>query len=124
MTHKQKGWLIVVMIILVTILTGWGCLSHAANVTLRWDPNDPTPDGYRIFMRQRGQSYNYSQPAWQGTATTCTITTLQDEVTYYFVVRAFMSDPPLESADSIEISYNTLVGGMDTVKNPRFQETP
>lgn len=29
MTHKTKGWLIVIAIVLVTILTGWGCLSHA-----------------------------------------------------------------------------------------------
>jgi len=29
MSHKQKGWLLTILIILVTLLTAWGSLSHA-----------------------------------------------------------------------------------------------
>jgi len=43
---------------------------------------------YRVFCRQEGQPYDFSQPAWEGKATTCTITGLKEDVTYYFVVRA------------------------------------
>jgi hypothetical protein len=44
----------------------------AASVSLRWDPNDPAPEGYRVFARKSGQAYNFSQPDWEGTATACT----------------------------------------------------
>lgn len=37
-----------------------------AGVKLTWDPNDPAPEGYRIFQRPDGGVYDYSVPAWQG----------------------------------------------------------
>ncbi len=74
-----------------------------ATVTLAWDANDPAPDGYRLFLRQEGQSYNYAQWAYEGPATTCTLDTLAEDVTYYFVVRAFMGQD--ESGDSNEVSF-------------------
>jgi hypothetical protein len=77
----------------------------AASVTLRWDANTPAPEGYRVFARQDGQAYDYSQPAWQGTATTCALDNLAGKTTHYFVVRAF--DGNQESADSVEVSYTT-----------------
>ena len=30
---------------------------QTAEVTLAWDANDPTPDGYRVFRRLEGQVY-------------------------------------------------------------------
>ena len=109
-------------IIILALILIFCDISNAANVTLRWDPNQPTPQGYRIFMREKGQSYDYSAPVWTGSAVTAVVDGMVPETTYYFVVRAFEGD--LESADSEEVSYNTLVGGMDTVKNPRFPEQP
>ena len=78
---------------------------QTAEVTLSWDPNDPTPEGYRIFQRMEGQSYDYSQPCWTGSDTQGTVYNLDWDTTYYFVVRAYEGD--LESADSEEVSYYT-----------------
>ncbi|MFO7713496.1 choice-of-anchor U domain-containing protein [Desulfosarcina sp.] len=78
--------------------------AHAASVTLRWDPNDPAPQGYRVFAREGSQGYNYDHPLWENNLTTCTLTGLTEGVTYHFVVRAF--DGELESADSEEVSYS------------------
>lgn len=75
----------------------------AASVTLQWDPNDPTPDGYRVFARTSAGSYDYANPDWEGTAVTCTLDNLADATDYYFVVRAYAGS--LESADSAEVHY-------------------
>jgi hypothetical protein len=83
---------------------------QAATVTLAWDPNDPTPDGYSVFQRLEGQAYDYSSPVWpqQGddpTQTTCTIEGLADDTSYYFVVRANVGSDV--SGDSNEINHVT-----------------
>ena len=75
----------------------------AWQVTLTWDPNSSTPDGYRLYMRQEGQNYNYNEPIWQGTDNQCTITESTGNTDYYFVVRAFVGNE--ESGDSNEIRY-------------------
>jgi hypothetical protein len=59
-------------------------------------------DGYKLFWRHEGQSYNYGAPAWQGTALTGSISGLTDQRTY-FVVRAYNSKE--ESGDSNEAIY-------------------
>lgn len=78
---------------------------QTAEVTLAWDPNDPTPEGYRIFQRTEGQAYDYSDPCWTGSDTQGTVYNLDWNTTYYFVVRAYEGD--LESVDSEEVSYYT-----------------
>ena len=78
-------------------------LAFGANVTLRWDANDPAPEGYRVYVREDGASYNYGTPIWENDQTECTLTGLTEGTTYYFVVRAYDGD--LESADSEEVSY-------------------
>jgi hypothetical protein len=81
------------------------CSVWAVNVTLTWNAN--TEDdlaGYRIFYREEGQSYNYNSPAYEGTATTCIVPNLDDNTTYYFVVRAFDTSDN-ESTDSTEACY-------------------
>jgi hypothetical protein len=83
----------------------------AASVSLRWDPNDPAPEGYRVFARKSGQAYNYSQPDWEGAATACTISTLEGETDYYFVVRAYEGSQ--ESADSAEVHFVPPVADND-----------
>jgi Fibronectin type III domain len=80
-----------------------GTLAHALEVSFAWDPNVDPVDGYRVYSRQEGQTYNYSQPAWQGPSTTCTISNLADGVTYYFVARAYNAYG--ESGDSNEAVY-------------------
>ncbi len=77
--------------------------SIAAQMTMAWDPNDPTPEGYRIYQRTEGQAYDYSQPVWTGPYTTCTVDNLDDDITYYFIVRAYVGE--IESGDSNEVSF-------------------
>lgn len=77
--------------------------AYGAQVVLEWDPNLPTPDGYKVFYRIEGQVYNYNNPAWTGSESTCTITELENNQSYYFVVRAF--DGESESGDSNEVHY-------------------
>ena len=79
-------------------------IPQTAEATLAWDPNDPAPDGYRIYQRTDGQAYDYSQPVWTGAGTTGTVYNLDYDTTYYFVVRAFASGE--ESADSNEVSFS------------------
>jgi len=58
--------------------------------------------GYRIFSREKSQSYDYANPAWEGTDTSCTIYDLYETKTYCFVARAFNTQG-IESQDSIEL---------------------
>jgi len=79
--------------------------ARAADVTLAWDANTEADlAGYRIFYREEGQNYDYNNPGWEGTATTCTISALNDNTTYYFVARAFDTSNN-ESGDSDEVCY-------------------
>jgi len=77
--------------------------AHAIQVTLAWDPPATgTPDGYQLFYRLQNQNYDYSNPDWQGSTTTCTVSNLQD-IRTYFVVRAYNAAG--ESGDSNEAIY-------------------
>jgi hypothetical protein len=79
-------------------------LAIAADITLAWDANTGPVDGYRAYCREQSEEYNYSQPAWEGSSTTCTIYGLDDNTTYCFVVRAFNEFG--ESGDSNEAVYS------------------
>ena len=88
-----------------TIFAETYIVPQTTQVTLAWDPNDPVPEGYRIFQRTEGQIYDYTQPVWQGTNTSCTVYNLEYDTMYYFVSRAYHGTD--ESADSNEISFLT-----------------
>ncbi len=76
--------------------------SQASQLTLAWDPNDPSPEGYAIYHRTVDQSYDYGQPIWTGIEATATVGNLEENIWHYFVVRAFEGE--LESADSEEVN--------------------
>ncbi len=78
-------------------------IPQTAQATLAWDPNDPAPDGYRIYQRVEGQAYDYSQPSWTGAGTAGTVYNLDYDTSYYFVVRAYAGGA--ESTDSNEVSF-------------------
>ncbi|MBW1711223.1 MAG: fibronectin type III domain-containing protein [Deltaproteobacteria bacterium] len=104
---------IVLNLLAVSFLVGCIlCISataYAGSATLLWQPNsEPDLAGYKAFVREKDQGYNYANPAWQGTETTCKIENLDDTKTYYFVVRAFDTEG-YESGNSNEVS---LVKGM------------
>lgn len=75
----------------------------AAQVTLQWDADTSSIDGFRLFQRQVGGEYDYDTPVWSGTDTNCTITNLNVGTTYYFVLRAFNGAE--ESGDSNEVAF-------------------
>ena len=87
------------------VLLGSPQNSYGVDVTLSWGANQEEDlAGYRVFNRLQGEPYNYNDPAWEGTDTTCTIYSLDDYSTHYFVVRAFDASDN-ESGDSNEVSY-------------------
>ncbi|RJQ76859.1 MAG: hypothetical protein C4519_14185 [Desulfobacteraceae bacterium] len=88
-------------------LIAFSAIVSAAQVTLQWDAIDTVPDGYRLYQRLSGFAYNYTEPAWSGTDTTCVIENLTPGASYYFVVRAFKGAD--ESADSNEVQYTAAV---------------
>jgi len=82
-------------------------VAGAAQVTLAWDSNNPTPDGYRVYSRVEGRTYNYSSPAWTGATTTATIANLADNTTYYCVVRAYVGSEESGNSNEVKISPQT-----------------
>lgn len=82
---------------------------YAVDVTLAWNGNTSTDlAGYRIYHRQDGQVYDYNYPIWEGTETTCTIYSLDDTTSHYFVARAF-DIYSNESSDSAEVSLEVSI---------------
>lgn len=51
-------------------------MAAGAGVTIMWDANDPVPDGYRVYHRWEGGTYDYAVHHWQGSEITTTITDL------------------------------------------------
>jgi hypothetical protein len=78
-------------------------LSHA--VTFQWDANNPEPDGYILYKRTAGQSYDYNDGIDVGNITTYVLddSLLEPNVRYYFVVRAYVGSDT--SGDSNEVDY-------------------
>lgn len=90
---------------IIVLIIGIPLLSIAeTEVTLAWDFNNPAPDGYRVYGHEEGEDYDDFW--WQGdhTFNSCTIDGLDENKTYYFVVRAF--DGNDESGDSNEVRYS------------------
>lgn len=90
------------VVILTAILISASCL-WAAEVRLAWDATTVTPDGYRLYQRIEGSSYDYSSPVWSGRNTSCSIDNLTPGTLYYFVVKAYVGSE--ESGNSNEIYF-------------------
>ena len=91
------------LITILAILMLFASTAVADTVCLEWNPiTDPDLAGYKIFVRAEGDVYDYNNPAWEGTETTCSIP-LADGETFYIVGRAFDTEG-LEGEDSDELS--------------------
>ena len=105
--NLQRIQLLILLLILVV-----PTVAGAASITLAWGPNESSSDGYRLFLRQAGKAYNYSDPAWQGASTKCTVDQLANGTTYYAVVRAYQGSK--ESSNSNEVKFTTPAASSST----------
>jgi hypothetical protein len=78
-------------------------IPQTTGASISWDPNTPKPDGYHIYQRKKGESFNYAKPCWTGPGSTGRVYNLEYDTVYYFVVRAY--NGALESVDSKEVSF-------------------
>lgn len=93
--------LIILFILFVLFIT---CqFSRADSVILQWDPNEPIPQGYRLYQRLDGADYDYTMPIYEGGNTTVEVDNLDPGYQYYFVVRAFVGKN--DSGDSNELGF-------------------
>jgi hypothetical protein len=89
---------------------------YAIDVSIRWTPNNESNlAGYKVFVREEGQSYNYKNPYWETIDNFCTIHDLDETKTYYFMVRAFGINE-MESANSEEVLLIEGVPENDVLK--------
>jgi len=83
-------------------------IASARDIKLAWDSSNRA-DFYMLFYREQGEHYDYMRPAWEGSATQCRVINLDDDATYYLVVRAYNDFG--ESGDSNEVRYRDGGGG-------------
>jgi hypothetical protein len=77
---------------------------YAAEIKLAWDKNNNSNViGYRAYIRQKWQSYNYDDWAWQGTNSSFVISDLNVDNEYCVVLRAINQHG--ESPDSVELCF-------------------
>ncbi len=96
--HNCKYILLFVLLVFNPAAT-----TFALDVTFQWSPNsEPDLAGYRVFHRVEHETYDYGYPAWEGTATTCTIYDLDESLVNCFVARAYNTQG-FESVDSVEV---------------------
>jgi len=94
--------LILSVLAVIFILIAAVSASHAAQVTLAWDPSpEPNVAGYRVYYGTASRYYTAVIDA--GNQTTLTISGLAPGVTYFFSATAY--SPAAESYLSGEIAY-------------------
>ena len=99
-------------LIVIAALLLMASIANAGQVTLLWDEITTPPDRYEVYAAPVANgrnpmtiSFDYTQPAWAGTGTKCTINNLIDGQLYVFVCRAFVGDS--QSGDSNRVVYET-----------------
>jgi len=111
---KSLRLFIIAPIVLVAALS-YTSAAFAVDLSISWGASDGA-DGYRLFYREEGQSYDYDSPNWEGAGTTCTVHGLEDYTTYHFVVRAY--NAYVESVDSGEATWAPRVANRPPVLDP------
>jgi len=92
------------LLFVITLLLQPFVAMSSTQVTLEWSANtEPNLAGYKVFVREEGQVYDYANPVWEIIETTCTIYDLDEAKTYFFVVRAFDTEE-FESGNSNEVT--------------------
>ena len=102
------GRLRVSALLVAMLLASAGSASAQVSVTVAWDANtEPDVAGYVVSWGGRSGVYTASADA--GDNTQYTVTGLDPDQRYYFVVQAYTSEPRLFSAPSVEVSTNGLI---------------
>jgi hypothetical protein len=79
-----------ISLLIALMLLGMPALAAAKEITLIWDPSpDQRVVGYRVYMREAGEDYDFGEPRKEVTDNEATIRGLDENKTYFFVVRAF-----------------------------------
>ena len=95
--------------------------AFAFQAVVSWDPNHPSPEGYKVYMRTTGQAYRFNSPIWTNSATTSTIRNLLDNTRYYFVVTAYEGAEEGLQSEEVWIMNDTLAGVVRTNAHPNGQ---
>jgi hypothetical protein len=98
-------------LLILFFLIAFPSISHAlCEATLEWDPSGSSAQGYYVFGREEGQDYDYDDPWWQGDNTFdgCTIDELEEDKTYFFVIRAYSGDSMSADSNEARFSYDDI----------------
>jgi len=88
-------------------------ITYAAQITLGWDASIGSVDGYKMHYGTASGDYDYNVNV--GNFTSCTISGLQEGVTYFFAVTAY--NDTVESDYSDEIAYTIPFGSATTYED-------
>ena len=96
----ERVYLLIFILWLIPVIAVAGM-----HLEFEWNPN-PGKDtvGYRLYVRQPGDDFNYDEPAWEGKENYCSVYIDDDEDIYLFTVRAF-DEEGFESGDSNEVVF-------------------
>lgn len=119
MTERKTGIRNLGLFTLFFIIT-FPAISHAlCEATLEWDPSSSSAQGYYVFGREEGKNYDYDEPWWQGdrSFSNCTIDDLEEDKTYFFVVRAYSNDEVSADSNEVRFSYEDIDGGSSSLND-------
>ncbi|MGD9247106.1 MAG: discoidin domain-containing protein [Desulfobacteraceae bacterium] len=100
--HRQRRLAYLTAIAMVLLIPAAAMASSQVTLAFSAVTN---AEGYKIYSRQEGSVYQYDNPVWTGSDTTCTISNLTDDTTYYFVAKSYSGTQ--HSADSNEVRHRT-----------------
>ena len=104
---QQNRLFFIIKIILFLQISFIPASAFCGQVTLAWTQNtEPDIAGYRIFCREENSVYTFTSPLWEGVGTRLTITDLEDDAGYYFLVRSYTKSG-IESLNSNEVYIHT-----------------
>ncbi len=78
----------IIILLTIVLYPSWAAATYTVTLQLESVDSDIIA-GHKIFYREENQQYNFSTPAWEGQGTLCTLSGLEEDVTYYFVARTF-----------------------------------